>query len=322
MRAIVQEGYGSPDALKLREIERPVVGDDQLLIRVRAASVNAMDSHITHMSRAVGTLMGVRTKRRIRGVDVAGEVEAAGRSVTRFKPGDAVFGFAHGSFAEYALSTEKWIAIKPRNLSFGEAAATPMAATTALQGLRDVARLQPGQRVLIHGAGGGVGNFGVQLARAFGAHVTAVTSTRNMEVVRALGPDAVIDYTREDFATRDERFDVFFDNAATRSIRDCLSVLTPSGILLGVGAPKGGKLALATHMLEFLVRSRLDKTRVRFVMAKGRSADLDVLREMIEAGRISPVIDRSYPLGEVPDAIRYVKAGQGRAKVVIEIDTA
>ncbi|HMC55399.1 MAG TPA: NAD(P)-dependent alcohol dehydrogenase [Gemmatimonadaceae bacterium] len=320
MRAIVQKGYGSPDVLKLEEIERPAVADNGVLIRVRAASVNAMDSHMVHSSRVFGMLMGLRTKRRVRGVDVAGVVEAVGKDVTRFKPGDEVFGFANGAFADYASTSEDRLAIKPRNLSFAEAAATPMAAITALQGLRDTARVQRGQRVLIHGAGGGVGSFAVQIAKALGAHVTAVTSTRNMNVVSALAPDDTIDYTREDFAKRAERFDVVFDNAATRPVRDCLRVLTPTGIYAGVGAPKSGTLAAIRHLGEVFVRSRFTR-RVRMVMAKAKREDLETLREMAEAGSIRPVIDNRYSLAQVPDAIRYVKAGQGRAKVVIDIDT-
>ena len=320
MRAIVQEGYGSPDVLKLREIERPVVADNGVLIRVRAASVNAMDSHMVHASRPFGMLLGVtKANRRIRGVDVAGVVEAVGKDVTRFKPGDAVFGFANGSFADYASTTEDRIAMKPPNLSFALAAAAPLAAISALQGLRDYAKVQPGQRVLIHGAGGGVGTFGVQIAKALGAHVTAVTGPRNLEVVRSLGPDAVIDYTREDFAARGERWDVLFDNAATRSIRDCLGVLTPTGVLVGVGAPKGGRLTLAAHILGMFVRSRITPQRVRLVMARSRREDIATLAQMLEAGTLSPVIDRSYALAEVAEAIRYVKAGQGRAKVVIDV---
>ena len=321
MRAIVQEGYGSPHVLQLRDIDRPIVADDGVLIRVRAASVNAMDAHMAHASRLFGMLMGLTRKRRVRGVDVAGEVEAVGKDVTRFKPGDAVFGFAHGSFAGYAATPEKLLAFKPRNLSFAQAAAVPMAAITALQALRDHAKLKPGQRVLIHGAGGGVGTFSVQIAKALGAHVTAVTSTRNLEVVRALGPDAMIDYTREDFAARGERWDVVLDNAATRSLRDCMRVLTPTGVVVGVGAPKTNMVAgVLIGVLEYVVRSLLMRQRVRMVMAKGRTEDLDTLREMIEAGQITPAIDRTYPLEEVPEAIRYVKAGQGRAKVVIVVE--
>jgi NADPH:quinone reductase-like Zn-dependent oxidoreductase len=316
---MVQEGYGSPEVLKLREIERPVVADNEVLIRVRAASVNAFDSHMVHGPRVFGMLLGVTTKRRVRGVDVAGEVVAVGKGVTRLKVGDQVYGFAQGAFAEYASTTEDRVAIKPRNVSFAQTAAVPMAALTALQGLRDTAKVQPGQRVLIHGAGGGVGTFAVQIAKALGAHVTAVTGPRNLEVVGALGPDELLDYTRDDFAAYGQRWDVFFDIAATRPVRDCLDVLTPMGILLGVGAPKGGTLSAIKGVLEFLIRSRFTKPRVRFVMAKSRTADLDTLREMIEAGTIKPVIDRSYPLGDVAEAIRYVKSGQGRAKVVIEV---
>ena len=321
MKAIVQEGSGSPDVLKLREIERPVVGDDDVLIRVRAASVNAMDCHLLKMPLAVRRLFARRRRVLIPGVDLAGQVEAVGRNVTRFKPGDEVFGNANGAFAEYASSRADRVAAKPRALPFKEAAALPVAGLTALQGLRDKARVQPGQRVLIHGAGGGVGTFAVQIAKALGAHVTAVTGTRNLDVVRALGPDEIIDYTQEDFVRRGEKYDVFFDVAATRPIRDCLRVLVPKGVLVGVGAPKdGGMGTVLWSMLVSLIMSLAATQRFVILMAKGRSDDLTALAELVTAGKMKPAIDREYALSETPEAIRYVTSGQARAKVIIDVD--
>jgi NADPH:quinone reductase-like Zn-dependent oxidoreductase len=318
MRAIVQEGYGSADVLKLREVELPAVADDHVLVRVHAASVNALDSHLVYMPVPGRVFFGLpRPRVTVRGVDVAGTVESIGRNVTRFKPGDAVFGVAPGAFAEYASTKEDCLAAKSSRLTFQQAAALPVAGVTALQGLRDKARVQPGQRVLIHGAGGGVGTFAVQIAKALGAHVTAVTGPRNLEVVRSLGPDRVIDYSREDFAQHGERFDVFFDVAATRPIRDCLGVLVPKGAFVVAGAPKGGLTALLGRLLALLAASPFTSRRIVWFMARVRPDDLVTLQELIETGRLTACIDREYALHEVPDAIRYVKSGQGRAKVVI-----
>jgi len=320
MRAIVQEGYGSADVLKLREIALPTVADDGVLVRVHAASVNALDSHLVYSLLPGRGFFGPPSPRRaVRGVDIAGTVETVGRSVTRFKPGDAVFGVAPGAFAEHASTTEDRLAAKSPRQTFQEAAALPVAGVTALQGLRDKAGVQPGQRVLIHGAGGGVGTFAVQIAKALGAHVTAVTGPRNLEVVRSLGPDRVIDYSREDFARLGERFDVFFDVAATRPIRDCLGVVVPKGAFVVAGAPKSGLTALLGRLLALLATSPFTSRRIAFFTARARHDDLALLQELIEAGKITPAIDREYPLHEVPEAIRYVHSGQGRAKVVIGI---
>jgi len=325
MRAIVQEGSGSPDVLKLREIERPAVGDDEVLVRIRAASVNAADCHMLKMRRPVLRLMGDRRKVLVPGIDIAGHVEAVGGHVTRFKPGDEVFGVAKGAFAEYATTRQDRLAAKPKSLSFKEAAALPVAGLTALQGLRDKARMQPGEgkRVLVHGAGGGVGTFTVQIAKAFGAYVTAVTGTRNLDLVRSLNPDQLIDYTRQDFAARAEKFDVFFDIAATRSLRDCLRVLVPKGVLVGVGAPKkGGVGAVLLGLLGTLAMSVVASQRVLMFIAKSRADDLRALAELANAGKLRAVIDREYTLAETAEAIQYVTSGQARAKVVIDIDAA
>jgi NADPH:quinone reductase-like Zn-dependent oxidoreductase len=318
MRAIVQEGYGSADVLKLREIALPIVADDGVLVRVHAASVNALDSHLVYSLLPGRGLLGPPSPRRaVRGVDVAGTVETVGRSVTRFKPGDEVFGVAPGAFAEYASTTQDRLAAKSPRLTFQQAAALPVAGVTALQGLRDKAGVQPGQRVLVHGAGGGVGTFAVQIAKALGAHVTAVTGPRNLEVVRSLGPDRVIDYSREDFARLGERFDVFFDVAATRPIRECLDVLVPKGAFVVVGAAKGGLTALFGRLLALLAIWPFTSRRILWFIARVRSHDLVTLQELFEAGKLTACIDREYALDEVPDAIRYVHSGQGRAKVVI-----
>jgi NADPH:quinone reductase-like Zn-dependent oxidoreductase len=319
VKAIVQDGYGSADVLQLREIDKPVVTEGGVLVRVRAASVNALDWHSVHggkMIRVVSALMR-QPEQSVRGVDVAGEVEAVGAGVTRFAPGDEVFGSAPAAFAEYALARESALVLKPRNLSFEQAAAIGVAGRTALQGLRDKAKVKPGQRVLISGAGGGVGTFAVQIAKALGAHVTAVTSTRNLELIRSLGPDEVIDYTQEDFIRRGERYDVVFDVAANRSLSDLRRVLTPSGTLVVVGADKRGGVAIFTRIISAFVRSRLLRQRVVFYVAKATQDDLVALKELIEAGKLCPTIDRTYPLAEGADAVRYLGSGQARAKVVI-----
>ena len=321
MRAIVQDGSGSPDVLKLREIERPIPGDNDVLVRVRAASVNALDCHLLKMPLPIRRLLARGQRVLIPGVDLAGHVEAVGRKVTRFKAGDEVFGTGRGAFAEFASAPEKGVVAKPGGLSFAQAAALPVAGLTALQGLRDKARVRPGQRMLIHGAGGGVGTFAVQIAKTLGAHVTAVTSTRNLDVVSALHPDQIIDYTREDFVRRGEKYDVVFDVAATRPIRDLLGVLVPNGALVLVGAPKeGGFGKMLLSMIGSVVTSFFTSQRVVMLMAKGRPDDLVTLAELVVAGKISPAIERAYALSEVPDAIRYATAGQARAKLVINID--
>jgi NADPH:quinone reductase-like Zn-dependent oxidoreductase len=322
MRAIVQEGYGSADALRLREIQRPAVAEGRVLVRVRAASVNALDWHSVHgvpMIRAISTLMRQKDEP-VRGVDLAGVVEAVGPNVTRFAPGDEVFGGAPAAFAEYALAREDRLALKPRDLSFEQAAAVGVAGRTALQGLRDHAQVKPGQRILVNGAGGGVGTFAVQIAKALGARVTAVTGTRNLEVVRTLGADDVVDYTKEDFARRGDRYDAILDVAANRSLSDLRRALAPNGILVLVGADKRGGTAIFTRIASAFVRSRILKQRIVFFVAKPTLEDLVVLKELMEAGKVRPAIDRTYPLSEGVEAVRYVGTGQARAKVVITID--
>ena len=319
MKAIVQDRYGSPtDVLQLKEVDKPVVDDDRVLVRIRAASVNALDWHLTGgLARMV---LGLRRPRiQIRGVDMAGHVEAVGKNVTRFKPGDEVFGSALGTFAEYATTSEDRLVPKPRSLTFEQAAAVPVAGFTALQGLRDKARVKPGQRVLIYGAGGGVGTFTVQIAKSLGAHVTAVTSTENLDLVRSLGADELIDYTKEDFTKREQRYDVLFDIGANRSLTDCRHVLSAKGTLVLAGAGSGPGLAPLTRILKALALSPLVRQRLVPFVAKSRQEDLVALKDLVEARKLSPVIDRQYPLSGVPEAIRYVGTGHARGKVVINV---
>ncbi len=321
MKAIVQDGYGSADVLRLQEIDKPVVADDGVLVRVRAASVNALDWHTVHGGRAVrmiGTLMR-QSFDPVRGADLAGEVEAVGKDVTGLRPGDEVFGTGRGTFAECAIASEKSLAPKPRQLTFAEASAMGVAAITALQGLRDRGRVKTGQRVLIYGAGGGVGTFGVQIAKALGARVTAVTSTRNLEIVRSMGPDEVIDYTQEDITKRGQRYDVILDVAANRSFSAMHRVLAPGGRLVVTGAAKTSMLAVMWRAIVPLVRKRFGNTWLVPFLAHVTHDDLLALKELAEAGKLRPVIDRQYPLTEAAEAVRYVGTGQARAKVVIDV---
>jgi NADPH:quinone reductase-like Zn-dependent oxidoreductase len=318
MKAIFQARYGSSDGLELREIDKPVVGDDQVLVRIRGASVNAMDWGLLRRApQVIATLLRM-PRSRIRGTDLAGQVEAVGRTVTRWKPGDEVFGVGRGSFAEYVTTAEDRLAAKPRNLTFEQAAALPVAGCTALQGLRDQGQVQPGQRVLVYGAAGGVGTFAVQIAKALGAHVTAVSSTANLDLLRSLGADRVLDYTQEDFTRSEERYDLLFDLGANRSLTDCRRVLARNGKHLLCGAPSG-PWALVARLLGAKLMSSRDSQRI-ISMARVRHDDLVVLKDLAEAGKLSPVIDRQYSLSEVPDALRYLGTRQVRGKLVICVD--
>jgi NADPH:quinone reductase-like Zn-dependent oxidoreductase len=320
MKALVQEGYGSADALHLRDIPRPELLEGHVLVRMRAASVNALDWHTTHGGRLLEIVAKVMRQKDepVRGVDLSGTVEAVGPNVTRFKPGDEVFGGALASFAEYVRAREDRLLLKPRDMPFEQAAAVNVAGRTALQGLRDHAQVKPGQRVLIHGAGGGVGTFAVQIAKALGARVTAVTGPRNVDITRSLGADEVIDYTKEDFARRPERYDAVLDISATRSLSDLRRVLTPNGMFVQVGAAKsGGWIGVFARIISVMVRARVLRQRVKFYVAQINPDDLVYLKDLIEAGKLRPVIDRTYPLAEGREAVRYVGTGQARAKVVI-----
>jgi NADPH:quinone reductase-like Zn-dependent oxidoreductase len=317
MKAIFQARYGSPDGLELREIDKPAAGDDRVLVRVRGASVNASDWGLLRRApQLIATLLRM-PRSRIRGTDLAGEVEAVGKSVTRWKPGDEVFGVGLGSFAEYAATSEDRLAAKPRNLTFEQAAALPVAGCTALLALRDSGQVQPGQRVLVYGAGGGVGTFAVQIAKALGAHVTAVSRTDNLELLRSLGADRVLDYTREDFTRSEERYDVLFDLGADRSLADCRRVLARNGKHLLTGAPSG-LWALLARLLGAKLMSSRDSQRI-ISMARVRHDDLVVLKELVESGKLSPVIDRQYSLSEAPDALHYLGTHRVRGKLVIRV---
>ena len=325
MKAITRDAYGSPELLELRELEKPAVGADGVLVRVRASSVNPYDWHLLRGVPYVVRLMeGLSTpKTRVLGADVSGIVEAVGEEVTEFQPGDEVFGSRDGAFADYVRGRERNFAPKPAGLTFEEAAAIPLAGITALQALRDRGEIQPGQDVLINGAAGGVGTFSVQIAKAYGAVVTAVCSTRNIELVRSLGADDVIDYTAEDFTSNGRQHELIFDIAGNRGLRDIRRALTPDGTLVLVG---GGGVSDSLALLGPMVRSVKAAVTSPFVgqrllpfLAKIRKEDLLVLKELVEAGKIRPVLDRTYPLSEVPDAIRYLETGHARGKTVISV---
>ncbi|HVS32635.1 MAG TPA: NAD(P)-dependent alcohol dehydrogenase [Thermoanaerobaculia bacterium] len=321
MKAIVYCDYGSPDVLRLQDIEKPAPADDQVLVRVRAASANPLDWHYMRGEPYVMRMeTGLRKPEITRlGVDFAGTVEAVGRDVTQFKPGDEVFGGRTGAFAEYVTVREQGVVTKPSNMTFEQAAGVPIAATTALQALRDKGKVQPGQRVLINGASGGVGTFAVQIAKSFGAHVTGVCSTRNVELVRSLGADAVFDYTQQNFTQSGQRFDVIVDMVGNHSMSAYRRVLNPNGIYVMVGGPKGRWIAPMDRLARMAVVSPFVKQEFGMLMAQLRNADLIVLRDLMQTGKVTPVVDRRYRLSEVPEAIRYLETGRARGKVVIVV---
>jgi len=319
MRAIAYHNYGSPDVLQCEEIEKPTAEDDEVLIKVRAASVNPLDRHLMRGEPyIIRAMAGLRKPKSTRpGVDLAGQVEAVGKNVTRFQPGDEVFGACRGAFAEYVVAEEKNLALKPANLTFEQAAAVPVAAITALQGLRDKGRIQPGQKVLINGAAGGVGTFAVQIAKSFGAQVTGVCSARNVDLLRSIGADQVIDYTREDFTQSGQQYDLIFDCVGTRSVSACRRVMTPKGIYIIIGGPAGRWIGpLAPSLRALLVSPFVSQTLVMFTASINKE-DLIVLKELIEAKKLTPVIDRCYTLSDIRAAIRYLEEGHARGKVVI-----
>jgi NADPH:quinone reductase-like Zn-dependent oxidoreductase len=316
MKAFVYERYGPPEALRMAEVDKPAPNADQVLVKVLAASINAADWHILRgkplFSRA--TLGLLRPKHKILGGDVAGQVEAVGGGVTRFKPGDGVYAslldHGYGGFAEYASVPVGAMSFKPANLSFEEAAAVPTAAVTALQGLRHHGELEAGQRVLINGTTGGVGSFAVQLAKAYDTEVTGVTSTRNLDLVRSLGADDVIDYTTTDFARSGRRYDLILDTVGNRSLRDLRGVLAEGGKAAVTGFTSVGRL------LAVALRGGKDVAQVQAHVTTG---DLELLSELIDAGKVRPRIDRRYPFADIPAAIAYLEQGHARAKVVVEI---
>jgi len=318
MKAAVYDRYGPPEVLRITEVEQPVPKDNEVLIQVRAASVNPLDRYMMR-----GKPLFIRAtsggffspKREILGCDIAGRVEAAGKNAKQFQPGDEVFGASSlGGFAEYVCAVEDRLALKPANLSFEEAAAVPVAAVSALQGLRDKGKIQPGNKVLVDGASGGVGTFAVQIAKAFGAEVTAVCSTRKIETARSLGADHVIDYTREDFTRSGQRYDLILAANARHSIFDYRRVLSAEGIFVMVG---GGGVQILQMFLLAPFLSRIGKRKLDFCSAKISQKDLVILKGLLEAGKVVPFIDRRYPLSELMEAVRYLEEGHAKGKVVI-----
>ena len=321
MKAVIYCDYGAPDVLKVETIAKPVPNDDQVLIKVRAASVNPYDWHFMRGEPYVMRLgNGLRKPQNPRiGVDFAGVVEAVGKNVTQFKPGDEVFGGRSGAFAEYIVMLEKNLIPKPENLSFEQAGAVQIAGLTALQGLRDTGKLQAGEKVLINGASGGVGTFAVQIAKALGAHVTGVCSTRNVEMVRSLGADHVIDYTREDFTKGEERYDLVLDMVGNHGLLAARRALKPDGRYVMIGGQKGRWLSpLDTIAKAFLLKPFV-KQEMKFMMSQINRADLMFLRDLMHAGKVTPVVEKTYPLAEAREAVAHVESGRARGKVVIRI---
>ena len=334
MKAVVYDTYGSPDVLELREIDEPLVRDDQVLVRVCATSLNPADWHLMRgLPYLVRLINGLRkpSKATVLGGDIAGQVDAVGKNVTRFRPGDEVFGrtraairpdrrdaVATGGCAEFACVIEDVLVPKPANLTFEQAAAVPLAALTALQALRDKGDLQPGQKVLINGASGGVGTFAVQIAKAFGGDVTGVCGTRNADMVRSIGADQVIDYTQEDFTKGGQRYDLILD-IADRSLTDLRRALTARGTLVTIGGSAGRWINGLGRENKERVLSPFVSQRLQPFLAKWNREDLQVLKELIEAAKVTPVIDRAYTLSEAPEAMRYLEEGHARGKIVIRV---
>jgi NADPH:quinone reductase-like Zn-dependent oxidoreductase len=321
MKAAVFTRYGPPDVVQITDVEKPVPKDDEVLIKVRAASVNAGDWHIMRGTPyLLRVMVGLRKPKITRlGMDVAGQVEAVGRNVTQFKPGDEVFGACRGAFAEYACTSESSLVTKPNNVTFEQAGSVPVAALTALQGLRNKGQIQPGQKILINGAAGGVGTFAVQIAKCFGADVTGVCSTRNVEMVGSIGADQVVDYTREDFTKGTQRYDLIFDSVGNHSLSACRRVLNPKGIYIVNGGPNGRWMGPLTRGIRARMLSRFVSQSLVMFLTRRSKEDLAVMHELMRAGKVTPVIDRSYTLSEVPEAIRYLEEGHARGKVVITL---
>ncbi len=321
MKAIVCARYGSPDVLQLKEVEKPAPNDGEVLVKIYAASANPLDWHgmrgAPFLVRLGGGLRKPKDPRL--GADIAGRVEAIGHNVPQFQPGDEVFGVCAGGFAEYASVRENSLTLKPAHSSFEEAAAVPVAATTALQGLRDKGQIQPGQKVLVNGASGGVGTFAVQIAKSFGTEVTGVCSTRNLDMVRSIGADHVIDYTREDFTKNGRHYDLIFDAVGNHSVSDYKRALSPQGTCVIAGF--SGLPRLFEHVVLGPLRSKTGDKKVGLMgIAKINQKDLVVLKELVEAGKVVPVIDRRYSLSDTAEAIRYLEEGHARGKVVITVE--
>src|SRR5438132_96183 len=324
MKAILLTQYGSPDVLQFKEVEKPVPKDGEILVKIHAASANPLDWHLMRgapfLARLAGGLRKPKDPRL--GADIAGRVESVGNNVTQFQPGDEVFGAWTGSFAEYAAVPENRVALKPTNSSFEEAAAVPVAAITALQGLRDKGQIHSGQKVLVNGASGGVGTFAVQIAKVFGAEVTGVCSTRNVDLVRSIGADRVVDYSKEDFTRGGQKYDVIYDTVGNRSLSDLRRVLRPNGIavLIGGGGPEAGNwIGHLGDPVKAFFYSPFVSQKFTFFLAKIRKEDLTLMRELMEAGKVKPVIDRTFTLDQAPEAIRYLEKGHARGKVVITV---
>lgn len=321
MKAIVYEKYGSPDVIQLKDIDKPTPKDDEVLIKIHAASVNAYDWHFLTADIFLIRFMGgglLKPKNTRLGADMAGRVEAVGKNVKQFQPGDEVFGMVKGSFAEYTCAPENALALKPVHTSFNEAAAIPMAAITALQGLRDEGQIRAGQKVLINGASGGVGTFAVQIAKSFGTEVTAVCSTRNLEQARSIGADHVIDYTKEDFTQNGQQYDLVFAANGYHSLSAYKRALTPKGIYIMAG---GSMAQIFQSMLMGSMMSETDGRKMSGVSAKRSQDDLVFIKELFEAGKVKSIIDRQYLLSETAEALRYLGAGHARGKVVISVES-
>ncbi len=318
MKAIVYTKYGPPEALQLQEVEKPAPKDHQVLVKVHAASINAMDWRRFTMTPILVRLMGglLKPKNTSLGVDLAGQVEAVGATVKQFQPGDEVFGVAPGAFAEYVCAGETKLALKPANVSFEGAAAVPIAAYTALQGLRDKGQIQTGQKVLINGASGGVGTFAVQIAKSFGAEVTAVCSTRNLDMARSIGADHVVDYTEEDFTKNGQRYDLIIAANGYHPILDYRHALSPGGIYVVLG---GSMAQVLQGLLLGPLISKIGSKKMGFLLAHSNQKDLVFMRELLEAGKVAPVIDRRYPLSKTAEAIRYLVEEHAKGKVVITV---
>jgi NADPH:quinone reductase-like Zn-dependent oxidoreductase len=317
MKAIIRAQYGPPEVLQFAEVEKPVPKDNEVLIRVCAASVNPVDLYCMRGAPLIRSLS--TPKQKVLGCDIAGRVEAVGRNVTQFHPGDEVFGatgLGGGGFAEFACAMEDKLALKPGNISFEDAAAVPIAAITALQGLRDKGRIQPGQKVLVEGASGGVGTFAVQIAKSFGAEVTAVCSTRNVEKARSIGADHVLDYTREDFTKNGKRYDLIFGANAHHAISDYTRALRQGGICVVAG---GGVAQMLQALLLGPLLSRIGSKKIRSFLAKINHKDLVFLKELLETGKVVPVIDRRYPLSDAAEALRYLEEHHAQGKVVLAV---
>ena len=318
MKAIVQDRYGSLDMLELRDVERPVVNDDEVLVRVNAAGLHIGDCFGVRGSPfAMRMATGLLKPRHGPGFDVAGHVEAVGKNVKQFQLGDEVFGAGTGTCAEYVCAGEAKLALKPANLTLEEAAAMPTSALAALHALRDVGKLQPGQKVLINGASGGVGSFAVQIAKAFGTEVTGVCSTTNVDMVRSIGADHVVDYTQEDFTQGGQRYDLIFDNVENRSLSDCRRALTPTGTLILNSGTGAHGIKMLVRLLKPLLLSPFVRQNLRRYLSVPNHEDLVVLKELVESGKLTPVIDKTYPLRETPSALGYIEGGHARGKVVI-----